>query len=1167
MKTHGFVGIENRSYSHFTSAYQELKYDGIPVFVTSDSMLHTYHNFFDTFFMEIEEERLIDLSRNLTMGMLEECIEQYGNASGTYTFTQNYEGKTITETVGLKEAARKNVAYFSVALKLIDPNAAIPNYVEDLVNSELELIHRHDGMGRSPIFDKSITHPLLEYWEDYTQYKPRGHYTHSENLERYFQEMMWYGRMSFRVKSAEETIQAILISNGMNNAEFEGIPVSELWYRIYEITAYFVGNSDDLTFLDYLMTSQEIYGMEISDYSILGDSDKLDSYRNLLKELRAPRICSSLVNQDQEDVINATTGFRFMGQRFIPDSYIFQELVFPKVKTYIGAGSPFTLSIDTQTGQRIRGIPRGLDVMGILGSEIAEDYLIRDGDASYENYSDQFQKLKQDFLLDNGSAWSQNLYWGWLYTLKSLNENFSAKSYPTFMKSRAWRAEKLNTQLASWAQLRHDTLLYGKAGATPNSMGLTEHHDGYVEPIPTFFSRLADLTTATKKGLSELSLLSDSAASNLTAFSDLLIELKDISVKELNDQELNWTDLKTIRFIGDTLEEMRPDRNWDELSTRIVADVHTDPSKDPRDGISHKCLEEGVGYVNYIICVVKRPNGTYDAVAGPIFSHYEFRQKASERLTDEEWREMLQTGDNVPPKFDWMDYPPKLGPICEVEIDIGLGPEDISFSNQTVYGGDGVDISANVHNRGNVHLNGTIEFFNGLPPNNVLLQRLEVFLPLKRATAVTIEWNTTNEELGIHNIYVSIACQNQTEITTSNNYANKNLTIILRDLDGDGIGDDNDTDIDGDGWDNSIEMEAGTDPYNHSSFPSDIDGDRIPDVFDEDIDGDGWNNTIEMDVDTDPYDPLSNPNDLDGDRIPDVFDDDIDGDGWGNSFEAEVGTDPHDNSSFPSDTDGDGILDKFDGDDDNDGYSDIVETVWNTDPLNKESYPLPPVWLEIPSVEFGGCEFGMSFDLSEYISDNDTAIENLVFSVMGYNDSCIHVSVSGYILNIEQIIRSKSEVWLRVFDGLHYADTNISVVANGTGLPLPPDIDNDGIPDAEDNDIDNDGFSNIAEELCGTDPYDNRSFPPDMDDDGMPDSLDPDRDGDGVDNEDDLYPDDGGKWEEVGKEGKGISVWLWVVGIILLLLVLGIVGRFLLLRENEMVEIKKEEDVGKKDNV
>jgi len=134
-------------------------------------------------------------------------------------------------------------------------------------------------------------------------------------------------------------------------------------------------------------------------------------------------------------------------------------------------------------------------------------------------------------------------------------------------------------------------------------------------------------------------------------------------------------------------------------------------------------------------------------------------------------------------------------------------------------------------------------------------------------------------------------------------------------------------------------------------------------------------------------------------------------------------------------------------------------------------------------------------------------------------------------------------------------------------LPLPPDIDNDGIPDAEDNDIDNDGFSNIAEELCGTDPYDNRSFPPDMDDDGMPDSLDPDRDGDGVDNEDDLYPDDGGKWEEVGKEGKGISVWLWVVGIILLLLVLGIVGRFLLLRENEMVEIKKEEDVGKKDNV
>jgi len=256
-----------------------------------------------------------------------------------------------------------------------------------------------------------------------------------------------------------------------------------------------------------------------------------------------------------------------------------------------------------------------------------------------------------------------------------------------------------------------------------------------------------------------------------------------------------------------------------------------------------------------------------------------------------------------------------------------------------------------------------------------------------------------------------------------------------------------------------------------------------------------------------------------------------------------------------NDNDGDGLPDGdsnnsqswMDMDDDNDGYSDIVELEWNTDPLDNNSHPLSPVWLEIPTVEFGGCEFGISFDLLDYISDVDTPIEKMIFSVMGYNATCINVSVSGHVLNIDQITRSQSEVWLRAFDGLHYVDTNITVIADGTGAPLP-DHDKDGIPDAEDDDIDNDGFNNTVEGLCGTNPYNNRSFPPDLDEDGLPDSLDPDRDGDGVDDEDDPYPDDCGKWEEEVNDKKGNSVWWWVVGIVFLLVVIGIVVRLLLVR-------------------
>ena len=38
---------------------------------------------------------------------------------------------------------------------------------------------------------------MLGYIEDYSQYKPRGHYTRSETLEKYFKAMMWYGHTGF----------------------------------------------------------------------------------------------------------------------------------------------------------------------------------------------------------------------------------------------------------------------------------------------------------------------------------------------------------------------------------------------------------------------------------------------------------------------------------------------------------------------------------------------------------------------------------------------------------------------------------------------------------------------------------------------------------------------------------------------------------------------------------------------------------------------------------------------------------------------------------------------------------------------------------------------------------------------------------------------------------
>lgn len=58
-------------------------------------------------------------------------------------------------------------------------------------------------------------------------------------------------------------------------------------------------------------------------------------------------------------------------------------------------------------------------------------------------------------------TWTQNLYWSWLYTLKTLTQEKPA-GYPSFMRNSAWARKELNTYLDSWAELKHDTILYAK---------------------------------------------------------------------------------------------------------------------------------------------------------------------------------------------------------------------------------------------------------------------------------------------------------------------------------------------------------------------------------------------------------------------------------------------------------------------------------------------------------------------------------------------------------------------------------------------------------------------------------------------------------------------------------------------------------------------------------
>jgi len=736
----------------FVAYYQVLKNIDVPIFITSDSLLHYYHIFFDTTLMRLERDLFFQDIWNISKELFTASLKDYEQSEGD-----------------LKEAAKRNLAYLSVALELLKPETNqvisdealkeeycypemepeycemmisgvkdiygeqasyqyfseveweqylfdIPKIVQELVQAEIDLIEEHKGWEYSPIFI---------YQEDYSQYVPRGHYTKSEKLKNYFKTLMLYGRMTALIEGSPslspgesmcsgnaggiisefdariQTLQAFLLTGKFMSSQ----NLQERWNRIYAITSFMVGFSDDLGPYEYGEVLQQVFPEE----SGIIDSEKLNEKYSQLREVIGnypynPKIysglgacellmpCPPLSEKEIQDLkiqarelLKQTKGFRMMGQRFTLDSWMFSEIVSPYSGEFDGPRlplpteeKPFTFSWDDEyeesrdsrpftwvktdvaacpppATREVRGFPRGLDIMALLGFQRAWDILESSGDTQYTDYEKKFFELKDNIDSFRQEDWFKNLYLNWLYVLKSLHGEV-AVGYPTFMQTTAWQDKQLNTALASWAQLRHDTILYVKQSYTMAEKGgiFRPPVVGYVEPVPEFYSRLLNLTQMTLEGFKQL--ISSQELENLRVeaglnrFIKIIDRLLDISQRELENIALDETDYGFIENFGGISASLIEtisggDVDPDALKTVLIADVHT-------DGNTKRVLEEGTGFIKTAIIAYKLPQGHIVLGVGPVFSYYEFKQPMDDRLTDEAWREIIET--NSPDEPEWI---------------------------------------------------------------------------------------------------------------------------------------------------------------------------------------------------------------------------------------------------------------------------------------------------------------------------------------------------------------------------------------------------------------------------------------------------------------------------------------------------------------------------------
>ena len=244
------------------------------------------------------------------------------------------------------------------------------------------------------------------------------------------------------------------------------------------------------------------------------------------------------------------------------------------------------------------------------------------------------------------------MYDAWLHALEPV---FVAhgQAYPDFMRTDVWAAKSLQSGLGSFAELKHDTILYTKQAVAEGGDGAPiPERRNWVEPEPVAFGRLAAMAELMRSGLDERDLLTGEQADLLRDVAELFGFFQRVAQDELAGLPISNRDNSRLTYIGGALEGLWW-RSSEQTKTGLIADEDAAIIADIASG-PEGVLEVGTGRIDRILVLVPDDEGAFQVAMGGVYSYYEFASRSGERLTDEAWRAMLDEGEQ-PERPAWQE--------------------------------------------------------------------------------------------------------------------------------------------------------------------------------------------------------------------------------------------------------------------------------------------------------------------------------------------------------------------------------------------------------------------------------------------------------------------------------------------------------------------------------
>jgi len=596
------VPAQNEQLFH---VYEKNDYANFPNFVTTDLYLQLYHLYFDCLLRDVEQQKLSQTVQQL-------CKRGIALTAKRSTPEQTYL-----------------FCFFQVADAL-----AAGGYNPRGTDTPACIMEEYQKATASKD-DYSQYLGFTETYFPYSLFRPRGHYTRNETLQRYFRAMMWLQTAPFATDKPEQLKAAVAL------AELTGSDpqMRKLYQQLTEPMTWLFGAPDNINIIQVydLMRKTGKTAMQM-----IKDEKALNQLRQQIEQLaeKQTRIRPKFEYSSRYKI-------NLMPQRYMPDAEVLQEMV------------------DYDNNPTRRALPKGLDIMAAIGVASAERILTDElkEDRQWNGFMPALRRMKQRM---DEIDWNQTISTRWINALTTVCD--TCKGYPFFMLTQQWQKKELNAALASWAELKHDAILYAKQpfGAECGGGGPpTPVVKGYVEPNVKFWQRAIDLLDATSAILEKYGFMTEKGTQATTRMREEAKFLLEVSKKELTGRKLSEEEYDQLKCIGATFENITLDlisdpdttlMGWDSVEgtdrkVALIADVYTANANNNPE----KCIMyAGVGLADEIYVIVE-VEGYLWLMRGSVLSYRELRRPLNiQRLTDEEWQQHLES-DPDDGRPEWMN--------------------------------------------------------------------------------------------------------------------------------------------------------------------------------------------------------------------------------------------------------------------------------------------------------------------------------------------------------------------------------------------------------------------------------------------------------------------------------------------------------------------------------